>query len=324
MQHELKALNQEELKESMLELIEIDDYSVILTLIDGEILFGDLSPDIRFFDTKPDEKEWYIKEEEDNSFFSVRLLPDILHFNDPKGEMYGSSFVINGLNIGIIASIKHVNWMEDLTPLRWIPNPYASIICKNNLKVAKKYNLEVFTYFESSLPTNKISHGITFEYDEMIYTDWEFISHLSGGTKGSIGGAGIGINLGRNLENIAIDKLKNGPVEKIINFVFTSPFNEGRVLGYLVMPEEEITTTIEGEECILTLCCENPEFNPQEKYMPVLLKKDSISYPKEFLPYLRSKLVFYGQVKQFPIDEQGIISEAVFMARAIGYLNNQP
>jgi hypothetical protein len=86
------------------------------------------------------------------------------------------------------------------------------------------------------------------------------------------------------------------------------------------MPKEETIIEIEGKECILALCCENSEFNPNEKYLPVLMKKDSVSYPIKLLTKIRSKLTFYGQVKQIPIETKEIKTDAIFMARVIGYL----
>ena len=133
----------------------------------------------------------------------------------------------------------------------------------------------------------------------------------------------MGLKPSRSIYNLAFDKIKNGTIEKIIKFLpGKSPLGEARISGYLVTPESNIETEIEGEECFITLCCENNSFNPKEKFIPLILKKKSISYPIEYLPYIRSKMVFYGEIKQIPINQEKIVSKAVMMVRAIGFINN--
>ena len=134
----LEPLKNDEIKDSIKELAKIDEYSVVITLIDGKLLFGDLRPNFQFFDELPDENKWWVAKEEDNYYIAIELQPKLLFFNTEAGEKFGSSYCIN-LNTDIISDIKPLNWVKNLIPLRWIPNPYAKLICKNNIEVIEHH-----------------------------------------------------------------------------------------------------------------------------------------------------------------------------------------
>jgi hypothetical protein len=318
----LESLNSDEIKNICKNIAEFSNYTVSITLVTGEILFGDLRPEMRFFDELPDENLWWVARKNDNKFCSIKLDPGLLIFNTEDGKMYGDSYTIS-LKNELISDIKPITWIEDFKNLRWVKNPYAKIICRNNLKIAENNELYIGWYGEYSLITEGLgSSGITFTKDEIISIDWEFMNRLTGGTSVSLGYSGASIKPARTVYNLALDKLKEGYIEKIVSFLpGSSPMGEKRIMGHLVMLNSKTDTKIEGYEWNLALCCVNPEFNKEEKYLPVLIKKDSLSYPEEYLPFIKSKLIFYGEIKQIPINEGEIYSNEVLLVRAIGYIH---
>ena len=175
----LTPLNDQEIRDFCRELAKSDSYSVIITLTSGELLFGDLHLEIKFLNEKPDETLWYISRyEEGFGYLSVKLQPENLLFNTENGRKFGDSYIIN-LKNKLISGIRQFTWNHDnFEAMRWIPNPYAKLIAENNLRVAKNNNLNVGDSIEASLSNpNLPSDGIEFEYEELIYIDWDFIKN---------------------------------------------------------------------------------------------------------------------------------------------------
>jgi hypothetical protein len=321
MEYNLESLPSSDIQYITLELAKSNNHSVIITLTNGEQLFGDLFPEFRFFDKTPDEEEWGLVEKDGDMNIYVKLLPKMLLFNTKEGQKYGDSFFIE-LKHDFISDIRNLNW-ENLEEVRWMPNPFATMICEHNFTVAENCGFKIRNYLEASLSEMNIPpEGILFTREQLIYADWEFLSQISGGTSGSVGISVINLKPGRTLFNLALDKMRNGKVEKIRNFLPGSyPLEEGKFSGFLVLPSDDIHTIVEGEECVVALCCKETFFSPQNKYMPIILKKNSLRYPIEYLRHLRSELVFYGEVVEIPIYEQEISSDASIMIRGIAYLN---
>lgn len=327
----IQSLDENLIKKTLINFFKNNNVYIKVTLITGDLLFGRFDFDYNFLSENfvfgrfhPNNKYsdasifndlWiHDYDEELNGFTTYKIEPLYLYYDNIKLE----------IPYHIIADLTMLGWDKTSNPFKYhndFENPLSKIIFEHNNKVSVKNNLKQGLILYNAYPPKNLNDKITFQYNEMIYVDREFISNLTGGTKGSVGMLGGVINFARSPENLAVDKLKKGIVEKINNFIFTPVFGEATVSGYLVMPKEETIIKIEGKECILALCCENSKFNPNEKYMPVLMKKDSISYPIKLLTKIRSKLIFYGQVKQIPMATKEIKTDAIFMARVIGYLN---
>ncbi|KAF5032428.1 hypothetical protein DSECCO2_617340 [anaerobic digester metagenome] len=327
----IEYLDENLIKKTLINFFKNNNVYIKVTLITGDLLFGRFDfdreflsdnfvfgrfhPNNNYSDTSIFNDLWIPEyDEELNGFRTYKIQPLYLYYGSIQLE----------IPYHIIADLTMLGWDQTTNPFKYhgdFDNPLSKLIFEHNNKVSIKNNLKQGIRLYNAYPPKSLNEEITFQYNEMIYVDREFISNLTGGTKGSIGLFGGVINFARSPENLAIDKLKKGIIEKISNFIFTSVFGEATVSGYLVMPEEETIIEIEGKECILALCCENSKFNSNDRYMPVLMKKDSISYPSNLLKKIRSKLVFYGQVKQIPIATKEIKSDAIFMARVVGYLN---
>lgn len=315
-----EALNPEDNRTILKSIVKSNNHSVIVTLINGDILFGDLHLDMQFFETPPEGEEWFVAKKMTGEFLAVKLEPEKLFFNTIDGHEAGDCLFIT-LNKDIIVDIQHLNWIG-LEPVKDMPNPYATMTCEHNIEVAKKFDLTIEEYCEFSLSEENLPpNGIELKGEQLLYVDWDFMSKLLGGGTPSVGAYGAGLKLGRNEFNFALDKIKNGKIEKILKFLPGSfPFEEGRISGYLVFPTEQITTKIENEDCIIALCCKTKSFDPEEPYVPLILKNKGFRYPLEYLPYLISEIVFYGEILDIPVYEQGIVSNACLMVRGVANL----
>lgn len=296
----LESLDPTLLEEAIKTLIDSGHRSVILSLIQGEILVGDFHPSVDF-----------------------QFLPVALIFNTREGKVFGHAHVIQ-VPPDYVSGIRPLVWTRDSLselPVKWIPNPLATLICDHNLLVAEKYGFDIWGYREMALPQSGVpSTGIEFEKDELIYVDWEFFSRIKGGSL-QVGVQYIGFSPERSLLALAHDKLRIGPIERLRRWFHrkVSP-GEYRIEGFVVAPEHEVTTQIEGQECIVMLCTSRKVYPPDQESLPVILKRGCISYPVEFFPFLNSRLVFYGELKQIPIAVDDIRSERALLARAIGYI----
>ena len=326
----LKPLDSQVIEKSIKNAINSGNWSTILTLVDGDLLFGDLRYFPRFFPGTSEEAEnaglwipdrWTSLPRE--SRFAYQLRPVCLVFNSKAGTKHGRACHVN-IKDELISGIRPLFWTEEslssLT-LKNVPNPMASLIYEHNFKVASKYGLHIGTMIEAALPEAGLPpSGIDFTEDEIIYTDWEFFSHVVGGSL-SAGAYGISVGFERSLYGLARDKITNGIIEKITGFLSgRKPIGECRLQGFLVVPQPEITTSIEGDECIVVICSDQKSFSPKIKFIPAILKKRAISYPIEFLPFINSSLVFYGEMRQIPLEIGGLKSDYTLMTRAIGYV----
>jgi len=296
----LKALDPTLLEQVIKTLIDSGHRSVIVSLIQGDIIIGDFHLSVDF------------------SVFPVALI-----FNTREGKIFGHAHVIQ-VPPDYISGIRPLVWTRDSLsglPVKWVPNPLASLICDHNLLVAEKYGFDTWGYKEMALPQSGVpATGIEFEEDEVIYVDWEFFSHIKGSTL-QVGIQYLRFSSGRSLLALAHDKLRVGPIERLRRSFHrkVSP-GEYRIEGFLVAPKQEVTTRIEGQECIIMLCTSRKVYPPDEEFLPVILKTECISYPVEFIPFLKSPLVFYGELKRIPIAIEDIRSDRVLLARAIGYV----
>jgi len=326
----LEPLSSEALQTSIKNVMNSDCWSVVLTFIDGDLLFGDLAYLPRVFSGTPEEAEkvnmWLPEKWRSVSSdwrCAYKLRPIFLVFNSKEGTKHGRAHEIV-INDEIISGIRPLSWTEESVSsltLKNVPNPIATLICEHNFRVAAKYDLHISEFIECALSESGIPPGgIEFKNDEIIYVDWEFFSHISGGSLFA-GAYGMGVSMQRSLYQLAHDKITNGVIEKIAKILpIGKPIETCRVSGFLVMPSQEITTIIEGGECKVVICSDKKCFPPEKTFIPVLLKKKSISYPPEFLRFLNSGLVFYGEIKQIPIEIDGAKSDVTLLARAIGYI----
>jgi len=328
----LRALKPGIIEAAIKNIINSGNMSVILTLIGGDLLFGDL-------DYIPHSSAGTCGESENTNLwipnnwringvdYGYKLRPVCLAFNSKRGIKHGWAYRVE-VRDGLISGIRPLPWTREslsFLTLKNVPNPIASWVCEHNLKVIQKYDLHVYHTFEKALSETGIPpHGINFAQDEIIYVDWEFFSHISGGSL-TVGIEGIaGLTIERSLYQLVLDKLTTGVAEKLTKFIpGKRPLGEQRLKGYLVIPPNEITTDIEGIKCMVVLCSDRKFYPPEDIFIPVLLKEKALSYPKEFLKFIKSKLIFYGEIKQIPIRvNENLRSDYALIARAVGYIKN--
>jgi hypothetical protein len=315
----LETLKPEAVEEGIKAALDAGYQSAILTLVEGDTLIGDLF----YYRDYPPEPKVY----RPVGGFSDSLLPVNFIFNTSAGQIHGDAHFMR-VPAEYIAGFRPLVWTREslsALSLKNVPNPLATRLESHNLRVAKKYNIEVLGYCEKALSKDGIPpDGIRFTQDELIYVDWEFLSRSLGGL------LTIGVNLGlvsgqverqTTLYSIAHDRLKTGTIERFQQWrkSHATP-GEQRVAGYLYMPDQETTTEIEGKACLVALCVEQRDGSLKQGFMPVILKRESLTYPGELLDCIASPLVFYGEVRQIPVSVGVLHSPKALMTRVIGYL----
>jgi len=291
---------------------------VTIVLNKGDLLFGRFNPSCRVFSEIPDKSEdLWIKDYDERirGFETYKIHPIVLVFGSNTTE----------IPYDLISDIKPLNWAKNSIPFRYhgdINCTNLKLISKHNTKVTKKYGLNKNFIIFNSLPKDQIcSEGIKFDNDELIYADNDFISLISGGTSLSLNASHLSFNPGRTDYQLALDKVKNGKIEKIKKyFLGNSPLNEFRCSGYIKMPKSELLTDIEGEKSIVAFCSIDKSSFQKKEVIPVILKKNSFCYPKEFFPHIKSKMIFYGELKQIPVKNEEISSDYALITRVIAYI----
>ncbi len=297
-------------------------------MLNGGTLLADLRYLPRFFEGTAEEAEqqglWMppsVRGERPDFRWALRLLPLDLLFNSDEGTIAGRSHTVP-VCAEVVADVRPIPWSRVLLGedgFHNAPNPIASAVAEHNTAVAHRYGLPVSDLLEFSLPTEGIPpDGIEFSDDELVYRDLDHFAHSAQlGVSFSAGAAGISRQPA--IRELIHSKLSDGVVESVGRFMreklgANSGVSELRIVGRIEVPEEELTTQLEGEDCIVIYCCEEGSTR-----LPVILKRNSLSYPVELLSLISSPLVFYGERKQIPVDDQSW----VLLARAIGYIADE-
>lgn len=330
-----KALEIDEIKnkvESAILSHPLTVFSLVVMFTNGDLLFGELNDEnfsnkkeLNKFLQDKDKKNWtWVINDEFDRISAVQVNPLKIRFESRIKGSYNSYFN-HDLNIDrkLISDIRIKKWY-------FADSSQRNIISENNFKVAKKHGLEITTHQNmvffsggAGLGPWETDEGISFEDDELIYIDWDFISHISGGSSLSFGVSPINVKPGRTPYDLAVDKLKNGAIEKVTKNIFRGgPLREKRVEGFLVLPETELETIIEGENCIVAICSNESKLSPNNQYLPIILKMKLISFPIEMFPNIKDKMTFYGELKHIPFKSGEISSDNVLMTRVFGYISN--
>ena len=113
----LQPLDSKEVEECLKSLLESKNYLVAVTLIGGEILFGDLHFDGKLFDSlkEAEEENFWIpdraKKESPNWLWGHKLSPIKLDFNSPGGTIHGLAFCIE-VYYELISGINPLSWRK--------------------------------------------------------------------------------------------------------------------------------------------------------------------------------------------------------------------
>lgn len=335
----LEPLNKEILKESIKECYRTGNLSVSITLIHGDLLFGDVhNMPTGFQGTQEEaakEELWLpekYKDEPPMMKFYYQLLPIRFMFNSKDGSVYGKAKMIE-IPSELISGIKKLPWSEQSTSSRLIkniPNPIATKICEHNTRIARKHGLEIREYMENALSKSAIPpEGIKFKGDnEIIYADWNYFSRLSKGVVNVGFSSFVTINYRKekSLTELIYDKIDSNAVKSIKKFlVGGDDDSEQQISGFIQAPnqKENTTTKMEGVECKVILCSDEKGLAQSSNITPVILKEDSIQYPPEMLSEINSKLIFFGESKQIPIGLKEVQSDQALLARAVAYVETK-
>lgn len=303
-------------------------YSLIITLLDGDLIFGDLRLLSRVVSSieEAETHGLFMPPQElniDDFCLAYKLTPVVLAFNSIEGTIHGRAHSIELPN-DVIAQLTPLPWhAESLLGhgFKNAPNPLASVIFEHDQYVADKYGLKLSLFLEMAMPTETISKkGITFSSSELIYADWDFFSRTSSHTL-SIGIHGATFGMKNSIANLAYDKLNQGNLHSLRSRLSSSnPFQEIRIPGFFDVTDEQIQTELEGEACSVVMCSEFRNETAEYAKVPVLFKRRFVSYPMEFFPFINSKLIFFGELKQIPVTTETINCDYLLLARAIGYI----
>ncbi len=327
---DLPSLPAEQIAKRIGDLMNGGDYSAIVTLTSGAQVFGDFDYWFKQFSGTCDDAAQQglfmpkkFEEYAPGARYAYKLLPIYLVFNSSVGHTNGSAYVMV-IPAELVADIRALVWSEETLGgqcVKNIPNPYATIIYRNNVSVAEEAGLETGELIELALSREAVGKGINFVADEMIYADWEFLQRISSNASLTAGILGIGLSATRSPLQLAYNKLRQTIYTKIDDWLYTeNPTADVCLRGVITLPAEEVITTLEGEECILSLCSNEKPVDQGSSFIPVLMKKKAISYPYEFFPFIESELTFYGEVKQIPMLIGKLQASRVLLARAIGYV----
>jgi hypothetical protein len=317
---DLKPLTNKEIISKLKEIINGKLWQILITLTTGDIIIGDFFPEWQKKSTKNSDKIWFPESSKGlpENFCSGLVFENgfKMTFNSPKGTTHGDASLID-VPLEKIANIKKLNWENpDIRKngLKNVPNPLAVIIDKCNLRVAEKNSLKICRYCEMALARENVGdEGISFTEDELIYIDVDFFNNSQGSV--DMGPVSFGSSLGAyNLANI---KLRDSVLQKTLRKVSDNLVEPVNFIGTLCLPDQEITTTLEGDDCFVILC------QMEDNLLPILLKRRLLLYPFEYMSLIRSKLVFYGELKQIPIEVKGDKYDKVLFARAIGFMKNK-
>ncbi len=318
----LPALSPAELAEAVDAVEEAD--LVAITLTDGDVLLGGI--------LLPPALE----------------APEILvNFNRDEGRRHGYSHIVEvppdvvagltGVPLTLEPGDPEIDWLrrilgagmdEDVDlriPPRDYPNPLESIISEHSLSVASAHGLAVSGYIQEALSRDAVPpEGIWFNDDVLLYVDWDFfLGETGGGLAVSAGIPGI-VEIqkqsGPSLRSQVLQRVRGSLSGKIADEIrrrISPTMGEQVICGTLDVPESGQTTEVEGDECELVVAC---DVDSGESWA-VLLKVGCLSYPNEFLPLVKSKLVVYGEMKPIPVRVMGSVYECVLLARAIAYLD---
>lgn len=304
-------------------IVDGDSWNVSLTLLTGHLLIGGIFPAPPEWTRKTagnSETIWFPQSSQ-NQPEELRLgfvfeTGFKIVFNSSKGTTHGEAHVIN-VPFDKIADIKRLPWEHpDLKEkgLKNISNPLATIINKCNTVAAEQNSLEVMSYLEMALAQENVGdEGILFDDDELIYIDIDFFNNCQSSV--AIGPMSFGSAMGAYV--LANVKLQNSILQRTLNNMSGNLAEPQNFLGTLHMPTQEITTTLEGEDCFMILC------QTEDASLPACLKKNSLSYPLEYMNLIKSLLVFYGEIKQMPVSISGRKYDRVLFARAIGFIGNK-
>ena len=316
----LNPLPKERIIQKLKSIVDGESWNISLTLLSGHFLIGAFFLEWTQKTAKNAEIIWFPKSSQKQpETFRFGLVFETgfkIVFNSPKGTTHGEANLID-VPFDKIADIKELAWENpDLKEkgLKNVSNPLATIINKCNIVASEKNSLEVMLYCEMALAQENVGdEGISFKNDELIYIDIDFFNNCQSTLE--VGPMSFGSSIGAYALANAI--LQNSILQRTLNTISGNLAEPRNFLGRLHLPPEEITTTLEGEDCFVVMC-QTDEFT-----LPICLKRNSLSYPFEYMNLINSMLIFYGELKQIPINISGRRYDRVLFARAIAFIRNK-
>jgi hypothetical protein len=250
----------------------------------------------------------------------------VLNFNSEEGRRFGKSYRLH-VPVGLISHVQPVTVVVPSTIalhtelVRNYPNPLASILSQHNLQQTKVNALKIIDYVERALPQDEVVlSGVEFNQNMLLYADWDYLAqNMRGGVAVEVNAPFFTVQkeLLPSLFELARAKIETGWLATKLSDVVSSKSNTFSAEGRVRVLSEPISTTIEGEECIVVLC------GDAAFLIPVLIKKRLVRYPIEFIGFIMSKLRFYGDIMYAPLVLEGTMFYNIMLARVIGYIESK-
>ena len=315
----MQPLSRDHLYEQICSVLDDAAWSVRVTLITGDILFGDIwgrhasltHPEPGVIIHIPG--TWPRKVAEATGY-GITVSPFHIIFNSEQGTTHGWSWLTE-VREDAVTEVTRLQWSDALLRdgIKNIPNPYATVLAQHNRAVGGRVGFDTKPYVEQALPTEHVTQaGITFRAAELLYADYTFFERLSSTTFG-LSAPFVAAEVSIGVSSVVSAVLAGKTSGKVV-----LPSNMERQVGFIEPVAEEVTTEIEGEEWVLFLFAQAfPRLNER---VPVLVKRSSISYPRELWPYIQSPLVLLGERRQIPFAHGGRSWAEMITARAIGFV----
>ena len=316
----LNALPKKEITQKLKKFIDNDSWHVLITLIAGDLLIGGFFPEWIQKSEENKDKIWFPKcsERQPEKFRFGLILESSFKivFNSPKGTINGDANIID-VPLEKIADIKKLEWENPEIKekgLKNISNPLAVIINKCNSRAAEKNSLEVLPYCEMALAREEVGdEGISFNNDELIYIDIDYFNNCQ--STFDAGPVSFGSSIGAY--QLAHAKLQNSVIQRGLRTISRCIVEPLNFIGTVQQLNQEITTTLQGDDCVVVLS------KIEDAFLPIFLKKNSLLYPLEYIDLIKSKLIFHGELKQIPISVENVRYDQILFARAIGFIKSK-
>lgn len=324
----MKPLGRSALFARLRAIVDEPRWSVRVTLASGDLLFGDIFTHLvpRTWQGRSEThvpQFWHKEREPDTA---VRLDPFAIIYNTSRGDVHGAAWVTT-IPVSQVVSVDRVHWdLFTQTPeelgvpitrfahnFKNLPNPFATIIEQHNQNIAEHLGLDTTGYFEAAMSVSHIAqHGIQFTQPELLYADYTFFERLPA-TNFSASALGMGVSATAGIHDLVFAALRDTTISRL-----RIGDRVERRVGMIELGPPDVTTELEDAEWLLLFLHESALTHTHR--VPVLFKRNAVSYPREFWPHIRSPLTVIGELRQIPLAHETETWQEVVTARAIGFV----
>lgn len=237
--------------------------------------------------------------------------------------------------IHMISGISIINYDQKKVPATQDSNLVASLydlMFEELLKKAELLNLATERYFyQYSLKTTKpfLWGELSFKGEAALYSDWGYLSNISGGINSV--GAGVGIiSLSAGWDKSLWAVFKNKMDQKSLNIKFADEYKDGIIEGYVNFIEryelpdfEKVVDRIEmeGTKWLPAIVSENNIKHAKDfqncNWCVAFFKEECMMLPLNAWEQISQKLRIYGEIIPFSISTEFGVSKFFLKVRCV-------